>query len=368
MLDRRSALKATLLAAVATATHGRLARASNDWPTTTPQAAGFQADFGERIDEAQAAGDFGNLHAVVVARDGALVLERYYTGADERWGDPLGVIEFGPNQEHDLRSITKSVVALLYGQALAAGLVPGLDEPVVDFFPYPDLAADPQRRKITISNVLSMQMGIEWNENLPYTDPRNSEIAMEYAPDRYRYVLEQPMVDPPGTQWTYNGGATALLARLIAVGTGMPVDSFASGQLFAPLGIEHFEWVRSYDGEPSAASGLRLRPADLAKLGQLVLNGGQWEGDVVVPKSWLDQCLAERVDLGDGYFYGYQWWLHRTPQGEPEMAGFGNGGQRLHVVPSRALSVAILTGNYNQRGAGRQSSELFRRYILDAMV
>ena len=134
---------------------------------------------------------------------------------------------------HDLRSVTKSVASLVYGIALAEGLVPALDENLLAQFPqYVDLAKDPQRRKMTVRHALSMKMGTEWNEDLPYTDPRNSEIAMERADDRYRFVLDRPMVNEPGDRWTYNGGATALIGHLISKGTGIPVEQYAAKKLF----------------------------------------------------------------------------------------------------------------------------------------
>jgi CubicO group peptidase (beta-lactamase class C family) len=123
-----------------------------------------------------------------------------------------------------------------------------------------------------------MQMGIEWNEDLPYSDPRNGEIAMEYAKDRYQFVLKQKIISQPGKKWHHNGGPTALIVRLIAKGTGKNIDQYAAEKLFNPLGITNFEWAAGGDGEPSAASRLRLNIRDLAKTGQLVSNGGRYNG------------------------------------------------------------------------------------------
>ena len=179
----------------------------HDWQHVSPVEAGFLPDVGEKLDDAVRRNEFANLHAVVVVRDGKLVLERYYEGLDERRGSrPLGTVKFGPGVKHDLRSVTKSIVGLLYGMALADGMVADLDQPLVDQFPaYGDLAADPKRRRMTVFHALSMTLGTEWNENLPYTDPRNSETAMDRATDRYRYVLERPFVAQPGSRWNYNG-------------------------------------------------------------------------------------------------------------------------------------------------------------------
>jgi CubicO group peptidase (beta-lactamase class C family) len=97
---------------------------ADDLPRATLAEAGFAPDLGERLDDGVHDGRLQNLHAVLVVRGGRLVLERYYEGEDERWGRPRGRVAFGPDELHDLRSITKSIVGLLYGIALAEGKVP----------------------------------------------------------------------------------------------------------------------------------------------------------------------------------------------------------------------------------------------------
>jgi CubicO group peptidase (beta-lactamase class C family) len=180
---------------------------------------------------------------------------------------------FGPDTLHDLRSVTKSIVGLLYGIALDRGLVPPPEAPLLAQFPeYPELATDPQRARLTILHALTMTLGMEWDEQRPYTDPANSEIAMERAPDRYRYILERPFVAAPGERWIYSGGAVALLGHLIAKGAHTTLPEFARQALFAPLGITTFEWAEGADGVASAASGLRLRPMDLLRIGKLDLD------------------------------------------------------------------------------------------------
>lgn len=328
---------------------------ATDWQITAPVDAGFAPDVEARLDEAFRAGELPNLHAALAARDGKLFLERYYPGEDERWGTSLGHVEHGPEVRHDLRSVSKSVVSLLYGIALEKGLVPALDTPLVDQFPqYSDLARDPERRRITVAHALTMTMGTEWDESIPYDDPRNSEIAMEMADDRYRFVLDRPIVTEPGAQWVYNGGATALLAYLVAEGSGQHLLEFAHEHLFAPLGIIDVEWVEGFDGEPAAASGLRMRAADLLKIGQLILNDGRWNGQELVPAGWLEASFTQSVPAEDELRYGYQWWLGRGGRdGRAWMAGFGNGGQRLVVIPDLDLAIVVFAGNYNQREAWR---------------
>ena len=158
--------------------------------------------------------DIDGLHGVVVARRDGIVSEWYGTGPDFSWGEPHGVVEFGPETLHDMRSVTKSVVALLYGIALERGHVPAPDEPLLRHFPeYPDLAADPRRVARTVEHALTMTLAFEWDESPPYTSPANSEIAMELAPDRYRFVLDRPITGEPGRERSYCGGASAMLGR-----------------------------------------------------------------------------------------------------------------------------------------------------------
>ena len=319
------------------------------WQKVSPADVGFAPTIGEDLDHTARKETFEGLHAVVVVRAGKLALERYYDGVDERWGEPLGNVTFGPEVMHDVRSVSKSIVSLLYGMALADGKVPGLDMPLIDQFPaYEDLAAQSDRRRMTVAHALSMTLGTEWNEDLPYDDPRNSEIAMEMAPDRYRFVLDRPLKAEPGSQWTYNGGTTAVLAHLIAQGTGMPLLDYARQKLFAPLGIADVEWVIGTNGEAAAASGLRMRPQDLAKIGQLVLNEGRWDGMQLVPTDWLEESFKPRSQVDDDLEYGYQWWVGTMlAEGQPWIAASGNGGQLLYIIPSWQLIVVVTAGNYN---------------------
>ena len=307
------------------------------------------ADLGARLDQLVQSGAAPNLHAVCVMRKGTLVLERYYPGHDERWGTPLGTVSHQADTRHDLRSVTKSIVGLLYGIALAEGKVPALDTPVVAAFPaYADLVNDAQRRRIRVSDVLSMTMGLDWNEDLPYSDPRNSEIAMEHSADRYRYVLGRPIVAEPGTTWRYSGGATALLGRLIAQGTGMSLEAFARSRLFTPLGIDDVEWVPGLNGEAAAASGLRMRASDLARVGTMLLQRGQWERRTIVPAEWVMASLVPRTEAFDGVKYGYHWYVTPLREGPHMTLAIGWGGQRLVVAPSLDLVYVIYMGNYSR--------------------
>ncbi|MEZ5924359.1 MAG: serine hydrolase [Hyphomicrobiaceae bacterium] len=333
-----------------------------------PRASAQESETGKKIRQAVASGDLAGLHGVMVAHKGKVLVEEFFSGEDERWGVSLGKRDHGPETLHDLRSVTKSIVALLYGMALAERRVPTVDRPLLAQFPeYADLAGDPRRDAITIGHALSMQMGTEWDESLPYSDPRNSEIAMEAASDRYRFILDRPMIEPPGTQWRYNGGATAIIGRVIAKGVGKPIDAYAKKKLLEPLGIREFEWIKGRDGEPSAASGLRLKLPDLVRIGEMVVAGGTFDGRTIVPADWLTALATPRATTRDGLRYGYFWWL--APQGDPPVwvACFGNGGQRLTVQSKHGLVIAINAGNYNRPDDWKMPVKLIEGYLVPGL-
>lgn len=349
-----------------------------DWDMVAPEEAGFAGDLAERFAIAREAGLLPNVHGVVATRGGRIFFERYMAGIDAMRGRPLGVVRPGPETRHDMRSVTKSVVGLLYGIALARGAVPDPAAPLLAQFPdLADLAADPARQALTVRHALTMTLGLEWDElSVPYTDPRNSEIAMDNAPDPHRYVLERPVAGPPGLRWTYNGGASALLGRLIARGTGQSLSAFAREALFGPLGIEPIEWIANPNGEEIAASGLRLTTRDLARIGVVVLNEGRFEGRQVVPRSWVEASLEPAIAMPDGRHYGYQWYLGRV--GIANRAGgvsrerlafaAGNGGQRLFLVPAIDLALAVTAGNYDATDQWRPPIVVLRDVLLPAFL
>ncbi len=359
-----------------------MAAAEAAWLSTSPNEAGFTSDLEARFDEAITEKRVWNLHGVVIVRRGRLVLERYFEGDDNARGSPLGKVAFTADTLHDLRSVSKSIVGLLYGIALADGKVPPPEAPLFASFPeYTDLAADRARNRWTIYNALTMTMGTDWDElSVPYSDPTNSEIAMDMAPDRYRFILGGPVVMEPGQRWIYSGGATALLARIIAKGTGKPLHEFAREMLFDPLGIGPTEWYTDRSGEAIAASGLRMTPRDLARIGLMMLKGGQWGDRRIVPAEWIARSTSPMVDVDEIRQYGYQWYLGKfafTVSTGPRWdrsrlerfwSAIGNGGQRLFVFPGLDLAVALTAGNYDAPDQWVPPTRLIREVLLPSIL
>ncbi len=339
------------------------------WPVAAPESVGLASS--TLCPLVQRLGDWkeGNVHSVLVVRHGSLVFEHYFSGADEIRGTKLGEVAFGPQTKHDVRSITKSIVALLLGIAVDRGWVGGIDQPVLSFFPeYADLRT-PEKDRITLRHLLTMSAGLRWNED-NYDDPNNSEILMDDAPDHYRFVLEQPVVAPAGQVYNYNGGGTALIAAVLHKTTGKPLEELARTLLFEPLDITDVEWNRWADGTAKAASGLRMRPRDLAKIGQLVLSRGAWNGTPIVPASWVDAATAPQINGAGLYFYGYKFWLGRSFVGKREVdwaSATGNGGQRVFIVPALDLVVVVTAGLYHSFTQSWVPIAVMNRFVLAAI-
>jgi CubicO group peptidase (beta-lactamase class C family) len=312
-----------------------------------------------------------NIHAVVVTRRGKLVFERYFAGDDDRWVVSSDFVSFSPTEKHDIRSISKSVTALLVGIALSEGKFPPLDTPVIDFFPeYAELRT-PDKARITFRHLLTMSHGLAWDETVAWNAPDNNERQMLEAMDPYRYVLEQPVALPPGILFNYNGGATTLLAGALAKATGLKVDDYAREKLFTPLGITDFEWLTfTGSNEVAAFGGLRLRPRDLAKIGQLMAADGLWNGKRVLPDGWVAESTRPRLNTDGLLYYGYQWWLGRSLLRGRDLAwtaGYGNGGQRLFVVPELDLVIAINAAHYGSPLQGIIPFAILTRLVLPAL-
>jgi CubicO group peptidase (beta-lactamase class C family) len=266
------------------------------WPIATPQARGFDTAALCAIGPHLAALDKANAHGVVVARDGALVYEAYFSGDDQRWPqkhwqEPLVRTGHDARTRHDIQSISKSVTALLVGAAIERGQLKGVDASVLSVLGgYADLAT-PERARMRVRDLLTMTSGLSWPQR-PYL---RMSRQMEAAADPVRFVLEQPMVNPPGLVWHYNNGSAEVAGAVVKKATGKPIDQFAREALFAPLAIDDWEWGTMANGDPGASWGLRLRLRDLAKIGQLVLEHGAWQGRRVLAPEWIDIMTAPQV-------------------------------------------------------------------------
>jgi CubicO group peptidase (beta-lactamase class C family) len=289
-----------------------------------------------------------NVHAVLVARGGKLVFERYFKGSDEINGRRVESVAFDADTLHNIKSATKGIASLALGIAIDRGLIRSVNEPIFSFFPELSDLRSPEKERIQLVHALTMTMGLKWVEAIPSNEDDNDEVRMHMASDPCRYVLGLPATTPPGQEYFYNTGALTLVSAIVRKATGRTLDEFARETLFQPLGITSVEWVR-VKGDSDAGGGLRLRPRDMAKIGQLVLAGGCWNDSQIVSKAWIETSTAPKIEATGGQFYGYLWFLGRSlPNGrEVHWAGaLGRGGQSIRIVPELDLVVVVTAGYY----------------------
>lgn len=351
------------------------ARTQHSREIATPESAGFDSQALQAAVQ-NAALPRKWLHAVLVERHGRLVAERYLIGSDHPIDRLYGIglpfssdTVFGPEVLHDARSISKSVVSLLLGVFMNEGRISNLDISAAAFFPELKLAKDDKRRTITLRNLLTMSSGLDWHED----SVPNDETRLFWKADIPNYVFGKPLINAPGTRFLYNSGGAAVLAEMLARIGGKPLTDLVRERLFAPMGIVTWEWVRDIHGRPLAFTGLRLFPRDMLKLGRLVLDGGKWQGRQVVSREWVAASLKDSIGTGhkipgaDGELtYGFFWWsglVSVEGRSFRWAAAFGNGGQRVYVVPALDLSVVIAAGSYGSDAANPKVQALFQQIV-----
>lgn len=263
----------------------------------------------------------------------------------------------------DLQSITKSVLSLLFGCALADGHVRGVDELVATRLPEMlRLGSDARLQRLRFSHLLTMTAG--WP---------GEETARRDRDDNLLWLARRPFVAEPGERFAYDNGAANLLALALARAVGQPLGDYARQRLLAPLGITRFGWRQGAHGHALGALGLSMSVRDLARLGELVLADGRWQGRALVPADYLHQATTRRHAGGAPVFtpYGYLWWISadRLARGQARavVMASGYGGQWLYIDPQRQAAIAVTSRRTPESAARGQALALIRRSVLPAL-
>jgi CubicO group peptidase (beta-lactamase class C family) len=312
---------------------------------------------------------FQQITSVVVMVDGKLAYEGYFNGA-------------GRDTQHDIRSASKTVTSILTGQAIARGALSGVDAKVFGFFPERRKSIqhpDPRKDKVTVEDLLTMSSLLECDDENQFSS--GNEERMYVSEDWLGFFLDlavkgfapwaaKPKDSPFGRSFSYCTAGVFTLGRVLEKATGHSVPDFAREALFAPLGIDKMTWIFAPLGEAQTGGGARFRSRDLAKLGQLYLDGGRWHGRQIVPEAWVRTSTAAHVQATDTDTYGYLWWRRDFKAGGRTFPAFymsGNGGNKVVVVPSAKLVAVITSTFYNSRGMHQQTDKLLTDYILSAL-
>ena len=308
------------------------------WAITSADKQGLKTALLCAMDEGIRGGKLANVDDIIVIRHGVLVYESYY--------DYPHQLNYDATSRHNGYSMTKSVVSLLVGIAMDRGLIKDLDAPIASYLPdYAGLRAWDKDR-ISLRHLLTMSAGLG-TERAP-------SVSFQYD----------------NVSFQYNNAETELIGAILKKVTGKGVDVLAQENIFAPLGIEDVAWYKSpVGGVPTSSSGLSLRPRDWAKIGQLVLNRGAWDGKQIVSASWIERSTAEHIKTDKAEFgYGYQWWIGHSPDSAGTIewaAALGFNSQKTIIIPARDMVVVFNAGR-ESRNMVAPELDLLDRYILPA--
>jgi CubicO group peptidase (beta-lactamase class C family) len=349
-----AAAEVLLLAALAAcsdaAAPGGTIDISDPWTEISPADVAMDS---AQLDQAAAqAAAIPRCHALLVARRGSLVLERYFAGVDRE-------------TLNDVRSVTKSIVSTLAGIAHQRGLLPNLDTTIAAYLGA-DYRLDATDSAVTVRDLLTMSSGYQWNEtSAEYNRWRST------AGDHVQFVLDLPNAAPPGTSFAYNSGAVHTLGVLLEHATGLSLPVFADRYLFAPLGIHAVQWEALDPGTVNGGAGIDLRAQDLLRVGQLFLQRGRSGDRQIVPADWVtlatEPYYSWRRSFGplSDLTYGYLWWVSDTPVDDAYFA-WGYGGQFIYVVPGKEL-VVVATTDWTSIG-DPATADALEAAVLDVIV
>lgn len=321
---------------------------TDQWQYSTPEAQGMTStSLLEMMEDIKKNGH--NIQSITIVRNGYLVLDSYINFFEE-------------GQKHETYSVTKSVMSALIGIAIDNGYIKDVNQTITQLFPDKKIDnLNNSKKLITLKDLLMMASGLDCN----YGSENKSAgtIAMRKSNDWTQHNLNLPMAQMPGEHFNYCNGVSHLLSAIIFESTDMQTLDFAKKYLFNPLGIKDVEWEESPEGISNGFMGLRLLPKDMAKIGLLYLNKGEWENKQIISAEWIEESTQPNiVGRWNGEDYGYQWWIN--PGGY--YSALGNLGQAIYVVPGKNL-VAVFTGNIEGRNM-YISGTLLQDYIMPAIV
>lgn len=289
----------------------------------------------------QAINGGNKLHSILLLKDNKLVLEEYLN-------------KHTIDEQHDLRSATKSIRSLLVGIAIDKGFINNVDDPIEKYLktPTPTENLNKQKNEITIKHLLTMSAGWDCNDGDKKSEGQEDKVYRKK--DWLQHTVNLPMVNTPGEVSNYCTMGTVLVAEIVSQTSGMSIDKFAKKYLFNPLGITNVSWGHTSKKEVIPSSKrLYMTSRDMAKIGQLILNEGKWRDKQIVSKAWVNESTSPKTKMRDTD-YGYLWWnipFKIEDKIIPSKTASGNGGQCIIVIPEFNMVAVFTGGAYNSEEA-----------------
>jgi len=296
----------------------------------------------------RAASELPQLRTLLVSWHGRLAAEYHARGVR-------------PDAPANVKSVSKSIIAALVGIAIERGLIKGIAEPIVTYFPELRRDADARKPAITIEDLVTMRAGLESTSGRNYG-------AWVRSGNWVRHALRQPMVSEPGGAMEYSTGSSHLLSAILTKASGTSTWQFAQESLAAPLGFRLAIWPKDPQGIYFGGNEMLLTPKQMIAIGELYLHRGRVNGRQVVPAAWVDaSCVPRTTSAWDSdRRYGYGWWIQEIG---PATACFawGYGGQYILVFRDLDLVVAATSStavSEERRGHRRRLLQLIEDRVL----
>jgi len=283
------------------------------------------------------ASSINSVTSLFIKQDGELMLERYFNGMEA-------------GETTNIKSASKSIISLLVGIAVDEGYIPSVNQPIRSYFKdYFQVNPDSVKEQITIKDLLTMRSGLE-------TTSFHNYGRWVISDNWVRFALDQPMEARPGGDMVYSTGTSHLLSVILTKTTGMSTKAFAEQHLFGPMNIRVGGWDRDPQGYYMGGNNMALRPTDMLKIGQMVLNGGTYNDDRIISEQWLQESLQTYTRSNyNPYNYGYMWWK-KPVSGYQVHFAWGYGGQYIFMIPD-LNAVVVMTGALRNASQSRSYKE-----------
>lgn len=329
---------------------------------SSPYNQGMNGNILKQLDEDIKFGVFGDIHSLLILRNGAIVFENYYAN-------------FQRDDLHAIGATTQSIISAVVGTQEFQEASFTVSAKIIDYFPeYQQYFENiPQKDQIEISHLLSHTSGLWWDEwSHPFGTESNDAYVMSISNDWVEKVLATPMIKEPGNEFNFNSGNAVLMAPILEKITGMDLEMLTEERLFKPLGISEWNWERTPGDYVNAGWGLQMKPIDMLKVGQLFLDNGMWRDQELFNEAWRERSTRRRNNVSTYYGYGYFWWsfgrnadVVRYLSNNDVFFSWGEGGQFIFVIPHLNLVVVTTAGNYNN--SETKAIDILRDYIFTSI-
>lgn len=312
------------------------------WKTSTPEAEGLDAS--ALNNAASQLKVIPSVLSFLVIRHGLLVKEQYFHGS-------------AANHSNNIHSGSKSIISALVGLLLEHGFVQSLDETLGNLLPGINYS-EPAKANIKLRDLLTMTAGFDWVED-------QTEYDIENKPNWVQAIVDLPLATPPGDVFHYCTGQSHIVSAIITATTKMSTAAFADQYLFKPLGVTVEHWGHDPQCVNSGGYNVYMSPRALAKFAQLILKEGEFNGQPILPKAWVQESLTSKTNVRQGYDYGYYWWL--TSMGGLQVKKlWGYGGQLAYVIPSADM-VVVITNDTQGSFPEMDGDDIVADYVVPAI-